>query len=75
MPIYRTETLSNRHIDTRQHKAKKQYLCDYCNVNIPKGTTYTKTIGTLKGHFISRTWHRECYEHHTGYVKDEDRKA
>ena len=73
--IYHTNTTSDDDISTRTHKAKKKHVCISCQADIPKGTSYTKTVGTFDGYFVSRKWHSDCHEVHCQYINDQKRRA
>ena len=75
MGIYKTSTTSVNHISTRTHKAKKIHTCISCTAVIPKGTVYTKTVGTANGYFVSRQWHSECHKEHSQYITDQQRRS
>lgn len=74
MSIYRTETMGDFHISTRQHVSRKNRQCCICQQQIEKGKEYTKTVGTFDGYFVSNSWHGECHENHVQYIKDQQRK-
>ena len=75
MGIYLTNSTSDDGISIRTHKARKQHTCISCQADIPKGTSYTKTVGTFDGYFVSRKWHSDCHEVHCQYINDQKRRA
>ena len=63
-----------RVLDIRQHKSFSPKVCTKCGEQITKGVFYTKTVALVDGDFTSRSWHKDCYHNHEGYVQDQDRK-
>jgi hypothetical protein len=74
MSIYLTNTVKDNNISLRNHKAKKNHTCVFCQNQVKKGTQYTKTVGTFDGYFVSNAWHNQCFKDHSGYVDDQQRK-
>lgn len=74
MSIYRTNTDTDSTISVRNHKARKNHTCVFCDKTVEKGTQYVKTVGTHEGYFFSNAWHRSCLSDHEGYVNDQQRK-
>ena len=65
---------TSRLLDVRDHKARTLKKCIACDEKIKIGEAYTKTVGVIDRQFISNTWHNECFDNHSGYVKDRQRE-
>jgi len=55
-------------------KARKEHECCFCKKSIPKGSSYTRTVGVCESmsyngnEFFSNAWHAECLAEHMGYI-------
>jgi len=55
-------------------KARKEHECCFCKKSIPKGSSYTRTVGVCESmsyngnEFFSNAWHTECLAEHMGYI-------
>ena len=65
---------SARTLDIRHHKARTPKSCIACDKKIQIGEAYTKTVGVINRQLISNSWHFECFDNHSGYVQDKQRK-
>ena len=65
---------TSRLLDGRDHKARTLKKCIACDEKIKIGEAYTKTVGVIDRQLISNTWHNECFDNHSGYVKDRQRE-
>ena len=55
-------------------KSRKEHECCFCKKSIPKGSSYTRTVGVCESmsyngnEFFSNAWHAECLAEHMGYI-------
>lgn len=67
---YKTSTEAFTPLSIRTHKARKAHTCVKCTGTVSKGDSYTKTVATEGGMFISNAWHSSCFVDHSEYVND-----
>ena len=60
-------------LDIREHKARTPKNCIACDENIEIGESYKKTVGVIDKELVSNSWHKDCFENHSGYVKNRQR--
>ena len=65
---------TSRLLDIRDHKARTPKKCIACDKKIQIGEGYTKTVGGINRQLVSNSWHFECFDNHSGYVKDRQRE-
>ncbi len=63
-----------RTLDIREHKARTPKKCIACDDEIQIGESYKKTVGIIDKELVSNSWHKDCFENHSGYVQDRQRE-
>ena len=48
--------------NTRNHRGRKVYRCEWCGEDIPVGETFVNFTGRWQDEFYNWRMHLECYE-------------